>query len=52
MLELRDRTNAKREIEYAKNRPPVDKWYELRTVQFSEELARNRLAVKVRRREA
>ncbi len=43
----REILNAKRAIEYEKNRPPVEKWYTLKTPQFSEELARNRLSVKV-----
>lgn len=38
--------NTKREKEYEKNRPPQDKWYEMKTPNFSEELYRNRMDLK------
>ena len=38
--------NNKRFKEYEKNRPPQDKWYELKSTEFSKELYRNRMALK------
>ena len=38
--------NAQRFKEYEKNRPPADKWYGLKTTEFSKELYRNRVALK------
>jgi len=43
----REILNVKRSEEYEKNRPPINKWYTLKTPQFSEELARNRKSAKV-----
>ncbi len=42
----RDYLNEKRAKEYEKNRPPQQKWYELKTPQFAEELYRNRMELK------
>ena len=38
--------NSKRFKEFEKNRSPQDKWYELKTTEFSKELYRNRMALK------
>lgn len=38
--------NSKRQKEYEKNRPPQDRWYELKNTEFSKELYRNRMALK------
>lgn len=38
--------NAKREREYEKNRPPQDRWYELKNDEFNKELYRNRMALR------
>lgn len=38
--------NNKRFKEYEKNRPPKEKWYELKTTEFQKELYRNRMALK------
>lgn len=38
--------NSKRFKEFEKNRPPQDKWYELKNSEFSKELYRNRMALK------
>lgn len=42
----RELLNSKRFREYEKNRPPQDRWYELKTTEFSKELYRNRMALK------
>lgn len=42
----RQQLNKERFKEYEKNRPPADKWYELKTADFSKELYRNRVALK------
>lgn len=39
--------NAKRAIELERCRPPVEKWYMMKSTEFSEELKRNRLEVYV-----
>ena len=41
-----DRLNAQRFKEYETNRPPADKWYELKSTEFTKELYRNRVALK------
>ena len=38
--------NEQRFKEYETNRPPADKWYELKTTEFTKELYRNRVALK------
>ena len=38
--------NKVRNKEYEKNRPPADKWFELKTPDFSKELYRNRVSNK------
>jgi len=38
--------NGKRFKEFEKNRPPQDRWYELKSTEFSKELYRNRMALK------
>jgi hypothetical protein len=38
--------NVKRAREYEKNRPPQDRWYELKSEEFNKELYRNRMALK------
>lgn len=38
--------NSKRFKEFEKNRPPQDKWYELKNAEFTKELYRNRMALK------
>ena len=38
--------NRKRFEEYETNRPPADKWYELKSKDFTKELFRNRVALK------
>ena len=38
--------NVKRAKEFEKNRPPQQKWYELKSPQFAEELYRNRMELK------
>mmetsp|Transcript_10656 Transcript_10656/g.10764 ORF Transcript_10656/g.10764 Transcript_10656/m.10764 type:complete len:123 (+) Transcript_10656:286-654(+) len=38
--------NGKRFKEFEKNRPPQDRWYELKSCEFSKELYRNRMALK------
>ena len=38
--------NKQRFKEYEKNRPPQDKWYELKSAGFQKELYRNRVALK------
>ena len=38
--------NTVRFKEFEKNRPPQDKWYELKTSEFTKELYRNRMALK------
>ena len=38
--------NKKRFTEYEKNRPPQDKWYEIKGQGFQKELYRNRVALK------
>ena len=45
-LNERDQLNKQRFKEYEKNRPPADKWYELKSKDFSKELYRNRVALK------
>jgi hypothetical protein len=42
----KDLLNSKRFREYEKNRPPQDKWYELKSSEFTKELYRNRMALK------
>ena len=42
----RDMLNRQRMKEYEKNRPPQDKWYELKSTEFAKELYRNRVALK------
>lgn len=42
----RELLNGKRFKEYEKNRPPQDRWYELKSTEFSKELYRNRMALK------
>lgn len=42
----KDMLNVKRDREYEKNRPPQDRWYELKTQEFNKELYRNRMALK------
>ena len=42
----KDQLNAERFKEYELNRPPADKWYELKSTEFSKELYRNRVALK------
>lgn len=42
----KDMLNKQRMKEYEKNRPPQDKWYELKTAEFAKELYRNRVALK------
>ena len=39
----KDILNKKRFMEYESNRPPADKWYALKTSDFSKEVVRNRL---------
>ena len=41
-----DQLNAERFKEYETNRPPADKWYELKSTEFTKELYRNRVALK------
>ena len=41
-----ERLNAERFKEYETNRPPADKWYELKSTEFTKELYRNRVALK------
>lgn len=38
--------NTVRFKEFEKNRPPQDRWYELKSAEFSKELYRNRMALK------
>jgi len=38
--------NSKRSKEYEKNRPPQERWYELKSEEFNKELYRNRMALK------
>lgn len=38
--------NSKRFKEYEKNRPPQEKWYMLKSSEFTKELYRNRMALK------
>jgi len=45
-LEERKQLNGMRFKEFEKNRPPADKWYELKSKDFSKELYRNRVALK------
>lgn len=42
----KDLLNSKRFKEFEKNRPPQDKWYELKSSEFTKELYRNRMALK------
>ena len=42
----REQLNKERFKEFEKNRPPADKWYELKSKDFSKELYRNRVALK------
>ena len=42
----KDMLNKQRQKEHEKNRPPQDKWYELKTTEFAKELYRNRVALK------
>ena len=42
----KDLLNSKRFKEFEKNRPPQDRWYELKSTEFSKELYRNRMALK------
>ena len=44
--EEREQLNRHRFKEYERNRPPADKWYELKNSEFSKELYRNRVALK------
>ena len=37
--------NIKRNEEYERNRPPKEKWYEMKTSGFQRELYRNRVAL-------
>lgn len=41
-----EKLNAQRFKEYETNRPPADKWYELKSTEFTKELYRNRVALK------
>jgi ribosomal protein S7 len=41
----RDILNAKRFEEYEKNRPPSDKWWEVKTANFNAEVVRNRVSL-------
>ena len=45
-VEEREQLNRRRFKEYETNRPPADKWYELKSKDFSKELYRNRVALK------
>jgi len=38
--------NSMRFKEFEKNRPPQDRWYELKNKEFAKELYRNRMALK------
>jgi len=42
----REQLNKKRFMMYEKNRPPAEKWYELKDQEFTKELYRNRVALK------
>ena len=42
----REQLNRQRFKEYERNRPPANKWYELKSKDFSKELYRNRVALK------
>jgi len=42
----RDQLNAQRFKEYESRRPPANKWYELKTKDFSKELYRNLVSLK------
>lgn len=42
----KDALNETRFIVYEKNRPPQDKWYEMKSSGFQKELYRNRVALK------
>ena len=42
----REQLNRQRFEEYETNRPPANKWYELKSKDFSKELYRNRVALK------
>mmetsp|Transcript_12638 Transcript_12638/g.17057 ORF Transcript_12638/g.17057 Transcript_12638/m.17057 type:complete len:129 (-) Transcript_12638:113-499(-) len=44
--EERQQLNVKRLQKFEKNRPPADKWYELKSKDFTRELYRNRVALK------
>ena len=41
----RDIVNAKRKEEYERIRPPIDKWYELKTDDFQGEMVRNKMVL-------
>ena len=45
-LEERKQLNKRRFTEYERNRPPADKWYELKTRDFTKELHRNLVSLK------
>ena len=42
----KDLLNVEREKEYEKNRPPAERWYMLKSKEFSKELYRNRMDLK------
>ena len=42
----KDLLNRERQKNYERNRPPQDKWYELKSTEFAKELYRNRVALK------
>ena len=42
----RGQLNKRRFKEFERRRPPADKWYELKSKDFSKELYRNRVALK------
>lgn len=42
----REQLNRQRSKVYERNRPPADKWYELKSKGFTKELYRNRVALK------
>ena len=45
-IKEKDILNEQRFKEFERNRPPQDKWYELKTDGFQKELYRNRVALK------
>ena len=42
----KEQLNKQRFKEYERNRPPADKWYQLKSKEFTKELYRNRVALK------